>query len=227
AVRIDCHAVHDGLACLDAMQQNLGLDSRYSLNDYWDRVIWWTPQRQRWQRRGVVRHNEVSELYIDLTTIRGSIHQLGEEIVWRQQPRQHGFQVRPIEQEHVWLLPTEHVAQRIVGVAGHGQEDTASPDKSLGDPAGELGDGIEGDRLLFPLGFEYEPHAVNGEGYVDLPDTADVGLRPVETPAAQQLGHEVVEPLSVTLGSQVSRRRMRPYSSTSWRSHRVVERSKL
>jgi hypothetical protein len=84
-------------------------------------------------------------------------------------------------------------------VAGHRQEDAACTGKPLGDPAGELGDGIDSNRRLLPLGLQQEPRAVQSKGHINLADATYVRLHAVKTPAAQQISHKLVELLAPEL----------------------------
>lgn len=107
--------------------------------------------------------------------------------------------MRPVQQQYVGLLAAEHVAYRPGGIAGHGKEDSARSGEALGDPPGELGDGVEGYGCLLPFGFENEPSVIDGEGHIDFADRPDVSLNATETPAPEQFGNEFVEPLASLL----------------------------
>src|SRR5258708_15678470 len=151
SVQIDGDAVNDLVSCLSAAKYNSGLNARRSLDDHRRRVIYGATQGHLWQRRDLWRHDQVLERDEEFAAVRRSVYQLGEEVPRREKARQHGFEVRPIEQKHDWLLPAEHVSLGLASLARHGKEDTPGTDEPLGDSPGELGNRIEGGGFLLPL----------------------------------------------------------------------------
>ena len=60
--------------------------------------------RSQWARRAALRYQKARERHLDLAAVRGAVYQLSEEVVRREEAREHGFEVRPVERQVLRLI---------------------------------------------------------------------------------------------------------------------------
>jgi len=81
------------------VQHDFGVDARGCLGDEWQVAACWRAECQRWKGRVIVWHQETAERNLDLAAVGGAVQQLIKKVSWGEQAREHGFEMRPVQQQ--------------------------------------------------------------------------------------------------------------------------------